>query len=962
MQPECALKRWAPQRMEGEAMAGAESRAKQARCRRAERRRQVKAARSAGVTGLGFAARGLAAGAMVAVAATGRQGVAATPVGAAVAHGAASAVPGNAASGAGAVGGAATPAGAAESGAASAAGAVPEAPELLAKKYEIAAGPLDGVLKEFERQSGLRLKVAMKPEVMAGFQSPGLHGSYKPGEALELLLEGTGLTSAVQDAGTMGVGLSRADTATVTAEIPDTVAMTKFTEPLIDTPQSVVAVPQFALHDESANTLRAALQNVPGISMAAGEFGAQGDNLTIRGFTARNDIFLDGIRDFGSYYRDSFDYDQVEVLEGPAGVQFGRGSTGGIINQESKLPAAQPFFNAQTQLGTDATKRLAIDVNQPLDGLADTLGEAFHGAALRLNAVATDGGVAGRPFAANRHFGVAPSLEFGMNGATRGSISYLHLTEDDTPDYGLPWLYNGVAPASRHAYFGFADADYLRASVDAVTLRGSHDVTPGVQLHSIARWANYGRNAKITEPQICSNASMSVPVGGFVTALPTSSVTGLTCTVGPATPASQIAVNRNQLQVRSVEGDLWDQTELTAKFKVLGVVNHFAGGVEGGQEISDPVRTSYTIKTGSLSLNSAPATNLADPEPREAFSGSPYVQSVTHTTSKSVALYFVDTMKLTRYFELSGGVRWDYFDTDFNLYAPQTAVKGAVLTAAIPPISQVVHQPTYRAALVYKPTAHGSVYFDYGTSFNPSAESLSLSVSSSLLPPEENETYEVGAKYSFLGDRLMVDGAWFRTTKLNARETDPTNSNNIVLSGNQLVRGVQASAVGRLSNGFDLVLGYAYLHSETTYSKFFPTAVGYGLANVPQSTFNAFLTHRLLFGVKGGVGGNYVGNRLASSTVPYTPLSFGPAQTFAAGAAPCGTAATTCYEVLSTGAKQVPSYWVFNAMASKPITERIELQANVYNLANRFYIDQPHPSHLIPGPGLSALIGANFRF
>ena len=98
-----------------------------------------------------------------------------------------------------------------------------------------------------------------------------------------------------------------------------------------------------------------AVRNVPGISIAAGESGAQGDNLTIRGFTARNDIFLDGIRDFGSYYRDSFNYDQVEVLEGPAGVQFGRGSTGGIINQESKVPAADRFIHADTEFGTDAT-------------------------------------------------------------------------------------------------------------------------------------------------------------------------------------------------------------------------------------------------------------------------------------------------------------------------------------------------------------------------------------------------------------------------------------------------------------------------------------------------------------------------------------------------------------------------------------------------------------------------------
>jgi len=45
--------------------------------------------------------------------------------------------------------------------------------------------------------------------------------------------------------------------------------------------------------------------------------------------------------------------------------------------------------------------------------------------------------------------------------------------------------------------------------------------------------------------------------------------------------------------------------------------------------------------------------------------------------------------------------------------------------------------------------------------------------------------------------------------------------------------------------------------------------------------------------------------------------------------------------VLSTGIKQVPGYWVFNAMVSRPVTDRLELQANVYNLLNRYYIDQP---------------------
>jgi catecholate siderophore receptor len=820
-------------------------------------------------------------------------------------------------------------------------------------KFDIAAGPLDVAIAAYEQASGLHVRIDLPKGVVAGLDTTGVKGLYPPEEALRLLLAGTGLQGVIEpgatakDPSVVAIGVRRDETVNVTTGVADSVAMTRFTQPLVDTPQTVAVIPQYVLHDQQNTTLRDALRNVPGISMAAGEFGAQGDNLTIRGFTARNDIFLDGIRDFGSYYRDSFDYDQVEVLEGPAGVQFGRGSTGGIINQESKVPTAQPFVKVEAEFGTDLTRRIEADINEPLPDLA-------NGTAFRANVVATEGGVAGRPFAENRHYGIAPSLEFGMNSPTRETISYFHLTEDDTPDYGLPWLFNKLSPAGRHSYFGFPDSNHLRANVDVLTGKLDHDFPREVSLHSIARWANYARNAQITEPQICSNASISVPVGGYVAALPTNSVTGKPCTYTPATPASQIAVNRNELQVSSVEGDLWDQTDVTARFTVLGIRNDLDAGAEGGQEISNPVRTSYTVS----GLNSVTPTNLANPTPADVFSGTGYISSITHTKSKSAGVFFVDTVHLGRLFELSGGVRWDYFDTLFNLYAPPTSVVGAALTAAIPPISQTVHQPSYRAAFVFKPTPHGSVYFDYGTSFNPSAETLSLSVATSVLPPEENETYEAGAKYSFLGDRLMLDGAWFRTTQLNARETSPTNSNLIVEAGNQLVRGVQMSAVGKLPDGTDLVLGYAYLDSAVTASQFFPTSIGHPLANVPRQTFNAFLTRTLFARIKAGLGSNYVASRAASSTVPYVPLTYAPLTTYVT---PAGTQAQG-YQVLSTGAKQVPGYWVFNAMISRPITDRIELQANVFNLLNRFYIDQPHPSHLIPGAGASALIGVNFRF
>jgi catecholate siderophore receptor len=517
-----------------------------------------------------------------------------------------------------------------------------------------------------------------------------------------------------------------------------------------------------------------------------------------------------------------------------------------------------------------------------------------------------------------------------------------------------------VAPgAIRHNYYGFPDQNYLKTNDDVVTGRLEHDFSPSVSLHSIARWANYPRQAQITEPQICLNASVSVPVGGYVSALPTNAInTGLVCPYTPASNPVTIAVNRNQIQTTSVEGDLWDQTEVTARFELLGLRNNLAAGVEGGQEISNPIRSSYTINK----INTVPSTSLVTPNPADAFAGTGYITSVVHTKSDSVGLYFVDTVHLNKWVELSGGVRWDWFDTLYNLYQPAAPPVGGTVTAPVGPLEQVVSQPTYRAAFVFKPNSHGSVYFDYGTSFNPSAESLSLSVSTSILPPEENQTYEVGAKYSLMGEHLLLDGAWFQTIKDNARETDPTNSNNVVLVGNQKVRGVRFSAVGRLPQATDLMLGYAYLNSDVTYSQLYPTSIGYPLANVPKQTFNFFVTRRLFARFVGGLGGNYVGSRTASSTVPFIPMTYGPAQSFALGTAPCGETAVTCYQVLSTAMKQVPGYWVFNAMVRRPVTDRIELQANVNNLLNRFYIDQPHPSHLIPGAGSNALFGVNFKF
>ena len=177
-----------------------------------------------------------------------------------------------------------------------------------------------------------------------------------------------------------------------TVDVTDTgveVSLPKYSQAMVDTPQSIDIVPQHILEDQGATTLRDTLRNVAGISIAAGEGGAQGDNLTVRGFTARNDIFLDGMRDFGSYYRDPFDMQEVAVLQGPSSVTFGRGSTGGIVNQETKVPQTAALFAGTVDLGTDQTKRITADLDRPLPSLG-------NGTAFRLNLMGHDSKVRGK--------------------------------------------------------------------------------------------------------------------------------------------------------------------------------------------------------------------------------------------------------------------------------------------------------------------------------------------------------------------------------------------------------------------------------------------------------------------------------------------------------------------------------------------------------------------------------------
>ena len=235
-------------------------------------------------------------------------------------------------------------------------------------RFDIAAGPIADVVRAFERLTGVT--VTLPPDLMV-INSPGVSGAFTAEEALAKLLAGTGLSHRFVSPTAADIQVRvENDVVEVRGKLPE-VSSLKFSQPLLDTPQTVLVVPRAAIEAQGATTLRDVLRNVPGLTMQAGEGGGglPGDSLSLRGFSASSDIFIDGMRDVGSYSRDSFNLEQVEVIKGPASTFGGRGSTGGAINLSTKAPMLESIRqgtvvvgNANTQRVTSGCQRGVFDV------------------------------------------------------------------------------------------------------------------------------------------------------------------------------------------------------------------------------------------------------------------------------------------------------------------------------------------------------------------------------------------------------------------------------------------------------------------------------------------------------------------------------------------------------------------------------------------------------------------------
>ena len=648
----------------------------------------------------------------------------------------------------------------------------------------------------------------------------------------------------------------------------------KLPRTLKNTPQSVTVVSQKLLEEQGIDRLQDALKNVPGITLNAGEGAARGDTVNLRGFSAFNDFFLDGIRDAAVYSRDSFNLQSVEVIKGPSATLFGRGSTGGVINQVSKAASLNGFDVATAEFGSNDEYRGTVDVDH---ALGDT-------EALRLNAMAESSHVAERDDVRNSRWGIAPTLALGLGTATTVTFAYLHQQEDDVPDTGIPFINGRPAPVDRTNFYGLI-SDRATADDDIATVRVRHDFNSSVSLDNTLRYANYVFGYQFDAP----NLGLQV--------------------VTPATPFTAIGVGRDSPSSSGTQTNLTDQLDLTSRFDTGPLSHTLVTGVELARQTNDLDRYTNPFNTNN---NWIPETSLLDPNPNQVHPHEP-VSSVQDTTADSEAVYATDTIAIGPMIDLIAGLRFDRFAAD---YVQTTLSTGARLE-----LKHVDNLTSPRVALVFKPTQNQSYYVSYGTSFDPSAEALSLTTKTANLGPVRAETYEVGGKSSWLNGGLLLTGAIFRTEVDNAQTNDPDSPSITVLNGNERVDGLELGLSGYVTPQLEINAGYTYLDGKTIASG---TAayVGKVMPNLAHNAVNLWAEYDITHDWEVGFGGNYLGHRFADS----------------------GQTAN------------VPAYVVWNAMTSYRVNDHLKLQLNAINLFDTLYYDAVYytsvsENHAIPGAG-----------
>ncbi|MXR35922.1 TonB-dependent siderophore receptor [Neisseriaceae bacterium B2N2-7] len=584
---------------------------------------------------------------------------------------------------------------------------------------------------------------------------------------------------------------------------------------LRDIPQSVTVINPQLIADQGADTLKDALKNVSGLTFAAGEGGRTGDQVVMRGFVTTTDMFVDGARDIGQYTRDLFNTEKVEVLKGPSSMLFGRGSTGGVINLVSKQPYAGNKQEAELTIGTDNKRRATVDVNY-----AET-----DNMALRMNVMAEKKNN-GRTVNDDERYGFAPSVAIGLDGPTSLTLSYMHLTEHNNTDFGVPFDPNTLEPLDvpYDRYYGLKGLDYEDTKTDLATAVLEHRFSDKSKIKNQLRYARYERDA--------------APIAARL-------------------DSAKPGVMKRELKQRNGVDETWsNQTDFTTDLELGGMRHQLLAGLELTRE------RSYTDRHDNLTGTSQPSTSVGAPNPSDTPNLRWGKTSHRDYVADGAALYGQDFITLNPTWKALIGARFDHLSGDYRTRNLNKDT-GAVLASSYD-ASRSDNVWSWRTGLIWQPDATQSYYVSYGTSFNPSGEAYALDKATQKVGPEKNRNMELGAKLDLLEGDVQLRGALFRIEKTNERNTDPLVPDVVTLSGKRHTDGIEFEVAGRLSERWEVFAGTTYLDATIDKAGSTMGTEGKRPRNTPNLSANIWTSYRFTPEVTAGAGANWVGKRYAT--------------------------------------------------------------------------------------------------
>ena len=734
----------------------------------------------------------------------------------------------------------------------------------------------------------------------------------------------------------------------------------KFPEPLLNTPKTVTVISKDVLADENATSLKQAVLNAPGVTLGTGEGGnAFGDRFFVRGFDTRNDIFIDGVRDSGVSVRENFFTEQIEILRGPGSSFAGRGTTGGAINIVTKQATTEKsFYNMDTTLATDSTKRVTLDVNQVISPtLAIRAGGLFQGA-----------NVSERNYTTDDRGGGFVALKWTPVDAVKVSADYVHTDIHGLPDFGVPYYRPGSVGSSlaggaqfnttaggplpdfggnRNSFYGFVNRDFFEVHQDLATINTEVQITPNLTLSDKVRASRSLLNyiGTIPESPVETNPNPAL----------------WTITANPQSRRQQTDVVANQ-------------SEATYKFDTDGWRHTALGGVEVSREISSIDKyaglSSEAVGSGAFS-GSGSLTGVSALNPQYAllpFSATPTLTGLpTKIAIDTTSVYLLDSANYRDFVILNGGIRYD----DYNI---KTSGFGTVNGIANTFGAQAAEfgLPNFNLGLTLKPLPITSVYVAYATSSDPvgsefdgtSANYGGLAPvlngnTNQIFGPQKNTAIEVGNKWELFDRHLLVSGALFQTNVTNARESVNASTTtpvpgcpypaggvgtiSCVSAGAAYeIRGVDLEVTGKITDKWSVFGGLVLMKSEVTKSlvppantALYSTNVGLPLANIANQSFSLLSKYQI--DDRWEVGGQ----------ATYRSKIYG------------GTL------LAANQGTSLPSYWRFDTFAEAKIDKNWKVKLFVNNIFNELYYNALYQSatpFVLEAPGRTAALMVSARF